>query len=204
MTLTTKNQKEKERKEKQKLARDIKRANQRLATQFKKGIRTPSYKFIEREEKRGISIYSKAKSGAVKFRTDIASLTKRQITDLQKSLEKYLRSPTSTKIGTQRTYNRLDSFNKTMSEKGFSSLSMDEYINLWEFASLKNLEEAYTSSDLTDFYSKKPDDMTDEELAEFLLPAGTSTDKIKVLEIKDTYQEKIVGKTRKEWKHLIT
>lgn len=189
--------------EKRQLRLEVKRANQRLATQYKKGIRTSSYKYIERAEKRGSKIYSKASSGSVKFRTDIASMTNRQITELKKALQKYLyEAKTTTKIGTEKVYKeRYKKFKETTK----ADIDFQTYLDMWELASQRNLETTYTSGDLAELFAKKPNDFTNEEMSDFLLdnedkPLILMVDKKEYDNLIDKFRKK--EKTKKKYKDL--
>lgn len=199
MSNNPRKQKEKERKEIYELSKSVKRANQRLASQYKQGIRTSSYKYVERQYARGSSLYSKAKSGSVKFRTDISSLSKKQQRDLRKSVETYLSKGTTTKIGLERIYKKgYDTYKDKMKAKGFN-ISFKDYLEMWEVASLFKLRDVFSSEQIVDFFNMKPNSMNSNEIAAFLSNEKNEP----ILNIKD----KIINmnsELKKDWKSLIT
>lgn len=69
------------------LKAEIKRMNTRLATLYKHGFKnTDAYKHIEKQKYFRRNITGKSQSGAMKIRTDLTKLSKKQLNDIEKLL----------------------------------------------------------------------------------------------------------------------
>lgn len=179
------------------LRRDIKRANRRLAVQYKQGLRTSSYRYVQAQQKRGSQIYGISSSGSVKFRSDLTKLSNKQIRDLRKSVSEYLETKTSTKIGIEEVHKK--AFN-TLNDNLDTKISFNDYLVMWEYANETKETRQFSSDKLIELFTKRPEEMTAEELKDFLLD---NQDK-PLLEIKEELNiDQNETNYKREWKSLI-
>lgn len=109
----------------------VKKANQRITTIIKQGLQHQSsiYQYIEKNSQS--KIFSKNRSGDIKFRTDLGTLIKKNKELYNRVLEevnKFLEAKTSTKLGIEEVNKkRYEKFKEKNKNNDYSNISFDMY-----------------------------------------------------------------------------
>lgn len=158
------------------MRRMVKRANQRLVTLRKQKLtnQSASYRWIQ--SNRQSKIFGVDRHGEVKFRTDIASLTRDEFKSLRQEVERFLEASSSTPTGIRRsnmqrweTYKKKKWINDDMEFEQFEGLMTNTFEKLFNaYGSTNTQIQMIDISELDDERWNIIEEMVEEELQDKL------------------------------------
>ena len=139
------------------LRANIKRANTRLASLQKQKYNTPALRHIEQLYYDNNYLIEKSKSGNIKFKTSLSFLDDKSLKELNKIVNDFLETKTSTITGVKTMYKK--SYETYKERYGYNG-TLQDYMDIFDSVYLKEYQNRYGSRELAKLINQNDFDIT--------------------------------------------